>query len=83
MMLALYATWLVALLPLVRSVPHNVTVDDTDPSVTWVGNWSRTLPGFGKAFNGTYATAKNDSNAYAEFKFTGEFISIEYIGRFY
>ncbi|KAJ3526766.1 hypothetical protein NMY22_g10038 [Coprinellus aureogranulatus] len=59
-------------LPLVaKAEPHNVTVDDWDPSVTWAGSWSQTLPGFGRPYNGTYKTAKGDPNAYAEFKFKG------------
>lgn len=68
--LLLQLTFLV--LPLLTwAEPRNVTVDDWDPSVTWVGSWTQTLPGFGKPFNGTYRTAKDDPSAYAEFKFTG------------
>lgn len=62
---------LVLALPSTNAQAANVTVDDTDSSITWVGNWSQTPPGFGKPFNGTYRTAKDDPTAYAEFKFTG------------
>lgn len=72
MELFLYVACLLAALPVVLSKPYNVTVDDTDPSITWSGNWASPLPGFGITANGTYMTAKNDPSAWAEFKFTGK-----------
>ncbi|KAF6757512.1 hypothetical protein DFP72DRAFT_1065807 [Ephemerocybe angulata] len=58
-------------LPLSSAGPSNVTIDDSNTSVTFSGNWAQTLPGYDKSFNGTYKTAKTDPSAYAEFKFTG------------
>ncbi|TFK23749.1 hypothetical protein FA15DRAFT_744146 [Coprinopsis marcescibilis] len=49
---------------------RNVTVDDSDASITWVGNWTRAPVGFGQPFGGTYMTTR-EPTAYAEFKFTG------------
>ncbi|KAF5339021.1 hypothetical protein D9611_008722 [Ephemerocybe angulata] len=58
-------------LPLSSAGPSNVTIDDSNTSVTFSGNWAQTLPGYDKSFNGTYKTAKTDPSAYAEFKFAG------------
>ncbi|KAH6911272.1 hypothetical protein BKA70DRAFT_1099632, partial [Coprinopsis sp. MPI-PUGE-AT-0042] len=49
---------------------RNVTLDDTDPSITWVGNWTTVPPGFSSPVGGSYRTT-TDPEAYAEFKFTG------------
>jgi hypothetical protein len=49
---------------------RNVTLDDTDPSITWVGDWKIVPPGFSSPIGGTYRTT-TDPNAYAEFRFTG------------
>ncbi|KAH6871188.1 hypothetical protein BKA70DRAFT_1356349, partial [Coprinopsis sp. MPI-PUGE-AT-0042] len=49
---------------------RNVTLDDTDPSITWVGTWTTVPPGFSSPVGGSYRTT-TDPEAYAEFKFTG------------
>lgn len=58
---------------------HNVSIDDSDASVVYSGNWNLVLPGYGMAANGTYRTAKDDSQAYATVKFTG--VAVYYLSQ--
>lgn len=58
---------------------HNVSIDDSDPSVVYSGSWNVVLPGYGMAENGTYKIAKNDSQAYATVKFHG--VAVYYLSQ--
>lgn len=50
----------------------NVTLEDTDESISWEGVWTRISPGFGNPEDGhnTYMSTRS-RESYAEFKFTG------------
>jgi len=50
---------------------RNITIDDTDPSITYQGAWAPDSANVSPLYNGGTLASSTDPNAYATFVFTG------------